>query len=229
MKKPNINLILVGGGGLALEIYSYICDEQERNNLSNILIKGVLDSSPDCELCKKNPEVKYLGDIPAYKTEENDFGIITVGSATTRKAICSVLLKISLPLFTYIHSTAYIALNANIGNGVFIGPHSFVSAHSLIADNVVMNIFCGVGHSTKIGKHSVMSPCSNINGDCELGESVFLGSGVVVNPKTIIGDFSLIDAGSTIRESIPSLSVVSQRVEQKIYDNRILKKKLIDK
>ena len=149
--------------------------------------------------------------------------------SSCRRKINSILQEISLPLHTYVHSTAYIAPNTNIGKGVFIGPHSFVGAHALIADNVVMNIYCGVGHGTKIGKHSVMSPCTAINGDCELGEAVFLGSGVIVNPKTIIGNFSLIDAGSTIRENIPSLSVVSQRVEQKIYDNRVLRKKFIDK
>ncbi len=225
-KKSNINLILVGGGGFSLEIYSYICDEQEGNNSSNIFIKGVLDSSQDCELCIKNPEVKYLGDIPEYNIEENDFGIIAVGNAASRRDICSLLLSISLPLYTYIHSTAHISLNANIGNGVFIGPHAFVGSHATIADNVVMNIFCGVGHGAKIGKHSVMSPYSAINGDCDLGEAVFLGSGVIANPKTKIGDFSLIDAGSTVRENISPLSIVSQRVEQKIYDNTILRKKL---
>ena len=229
MKDSNLNLILVGGGGFALEIYSYIRDDQSKNDSSNIRIKGVLDSLSSCELCKKNPEVKYLGGISDYKVQENDFAIISVGNATDRRKISSILKEISLPLHTYVHSTAYIAPNANIGKGVFIGPHSFVSTHALIADNVVMNIFCGVGHGARIGKYSVMSPYSSINGDCELGEAVFLGSGVIVSPRTKIGDFALIDAGSTIRENIPSLSVVSQRVEQKIYDNRVLRKKFIDK
>ena len=101
--------------------------------------------------------------------------------------------------------------------------------HSSLADNVALNVYCGVGHGAKIGKHSVMSPYSVLNGDCEIGEAVFLGSRVTLYPKTIISDYSVIDAGSIIREDIAPFSIVSQRVEQKILENRILKRKILGK
>lgn len=220
MFNNNKNIILVGGGGFALEIYSYISDDKIVN------IKGVLDESKDCEICVKHPELDYLGNIEEYIASKDDFGLICVGSSMARRGINSLLLKINLPLYTFIHSTAHIASNAVIGDGVFIGPHCIVSAHSFISDNVALNVYCGVGHGAKIGKNSVMSPYSVINGDCSLGEAVFLGSRVTLNPKIDIGDFSLVDAGSIIRENIPSFSIVSQRVEQKIFDNRILRKEL---
>ena len=91
-----------------------------------------------------------------------------------------------------------------------------------------MNVYSGVGHGACIGAHSVMSPYSVINGDCELGEAVFLGSRVTLNPLVRVGDFSVIDAGCILREDIEDFALVSQRVNQKIFDNRILRKKIFD-
>ena len=116
-----------------------------------------------------------------------------------------------------------------MGQGVFIGPHCIVSAHAKISDNVALNVYCGVGHGAVIGPHSVMSPYSVINGDCALGEAVFLGSRVTLNPKIKIGGFTVIDAGCILREDIGEFSLVSQRVDQKVFDNRILRRKIFGK
>jgi UDP-3-O-[3-hydroxymyristoyl] glucosamine N-acyltransferase len=54
-----------------------------------------------------------------------------------------------------------------------------------------------------------MSPYSVINGDCGLGEAVFLGSRVTLNPEIKIGDFTVIDAGCILQENIGEFSLVS--------------------
>lgn len=226
MKKSNKNLVLIGGGDYALEIYSYISEEIDRKSLTGVTIKGVIDKVENSLLVQKHPEVSYLGTVENYTPEKDDCGLITIGNASRRRDIFIRLKNISLPLFSYIHSTAYVSSTAGIGKGVFIGPHSIVSAHSNISDNVALNVYCGVGHGAFIGAHTVMSPYSVINGDCNLGEAVFLGSRVTLNPKVKVGAFSLIDAGCILREDISELSLVSQRVDQKVFENRILRRKL---
>lgn len=224
--KSNKNLILVGGGGFALEIYSYVLEEICNKTVSDLTIKGVLDKSSNCELLEKHPELEYLGCIDEYIREENDVALIAVGNAVARRNIAQQLEVNCLPLYTYFHSSAYVSSAAMVGRGVFIAPHCIVSAYSRINDNVALNVYCGVGHGAMIGQHSVMSPCSVINGDCELGEAVFLGSRVTLNPKVKVGSFSLIDAGCVLREDISELSLVSQRVKQNVFENRILRRKL---
>jgi UDP-3-O-[3-hydroxymyristoyl] glucosamine N-acyltransferase len=224
---PKKNLILAGGGGFSLEIYSYLLDEINKNTLVDIKIKGVLDSIRECELRQYHPEVDYLGDIHSYIVKEGDFALIASGNSISRRDIAIQLTKLSLPLYSYIHSSAYVSLNAVLGKGVFVGPHSIVSAHSYISDNVALNVYSGVGHGAIIGPHCVMSPYSVINGDCELGEAVFLGSRVTLNPKMKVGSFSQIDAGCILREPIDEFTLVSQRVEQKVFDNRILRRKIL--
>ena len=226
MTKCNKNLILVGGGGFALEIYTYILEEISNQILTDLTIKGVLDKSSNCEVLEKHPELQYLGDIDEYVREDRDVALIAVGNAIVRRNIAQKLKVICLPLYTYVHSSAYLSSAAKVGGGVFIAPHCIVSAHSRIYDNVALNVYCGVGHGATIGQCSIMSPYSVINGDCELGEAVFLGSRVTLNPKIKVGSFSLIDAGCILREDISELSIVSQRAEQTVFDNRILRRQL---
>lgn len=226
MKNQDKNLILIGGGDFALEIYSYIQEEINRKSLPNVTIKGVVDKESNCLLIQKHPEVSYLGSVEDCMPDENDFGIVTIGNAAKRRDIYIRLKKLPLSLLSFIHPSAYVSSSAHIGDGVFIGPHCIVSAHSFIENNVALNVYCGVGHGASIGSHSVMSPYSVINGDCKLEESVFLGSRVTLNPKVTVGAFSLIDAGCILREDVKPLSLVSQRVEQKSFDNRILRRQL---
>ena len=91
MTKFNKNLILVGGGGFALEIYSYLLEEILNQTVTNLSIKGVLDKSSSCELMEKHPELKYLGDVDEYITEENDIALIAVGNAVGRRTIAQKL------------------------------------------------------------------------------------------------------------------------------------------
>ena len=226
MSDSIVNLILVGGGGFALEIYSYIVDELEAENAVNINIKGVIDSTSICELCQKHSELEYLGDIAAYEVEEKDVFLIAVGNATGRRSISAQLKEMHLPLYSFVHSSAYVSSNAQLGQGIFIGPHCIVSAHAKVSDNVALNVYCGVGHGAEVGPHSVMSPYSVINGDCTLGEAVFLGSRVTLNPRVKVGAFTVIDAGCILREDIGECALVSQRVDQKVFDNRILRRKI---
>ena len=90
-----------------------------------------------------------------------------------------------------------------------------------------MNVYCGVGHGAKIGPNTIMSPYSVINGDCVLGEAVFLGSRVTLNPKIKVDSFSSIDTGCVLRGDVSKFSLVSQRVEQMTHENRILKDQIL--
>ena len=114
--------------------------------------------------------------------------------------------------------------SAEIGQGVFVAPHSIISADSCIGDFVALNVFCGVGHGAKVGDFTCFSPYSVINGDCVVGTMVFLSSRVTVNPKVKIGSFSTIDGGAIVRSDVQDFEVVSQRVLEKRFVDRILKK-----
>lgn len=219
------NIILIGGGGFALEIYDYLQTDIELGLKKNIRIKGVLDRGPDCELvCETN--ISYLGRIEEYEFSSNDQVIITFGDQLIRRKFYHLLKEKSVNFYTYIHTSSVISKKSKLGEGVIIAPHCIVSANATIQPNVALNVYCGVGHGATVGAHTVFSPFSVINGNCELGEATFLGSRVTLYPNVSIGNYTIIDAGVILRNSVGSCLIVSQRTEQKEHKNRLIERSL---
>ena len=215
------DIVIIGGGGFALEVYSYIIDENKFN------IKGYINEKKDCELIESNNKLRYLGNIEDYNSKANDRALICIGNPVIRRKIFSICNKKSLNLCSYFHPTSYISSSASIGKGVIVAPHCIISSNAVIESNVFLNVYCGVGHGAKIGPNTIMSPYSVINGDCVLGEAVFLGSRVTLNPKIKVDSFSSIDTGCVLRGDVSKFSLVSQRVEQMTHENRILKDQIL--
>lgn len=223
MNETQTNLIFVGGGGLALEVYSFMLDQHFFIS-QGVTVKGVLNAYSNCELRAQYPELPYLGLIEDYVPDVNDKAIIMLGGATDRARIAAVLSRLQLPLFSYIHPSAIVSSTAVIAEGCYIAPHCVVSANAVLEANVLLNVYSAVGHGSRVGANSVMSPYSVINGNCILGETVYLGTRVALFPKITVEKYSLIDAGCMIRENIPAFSIVSQRPTQQITENRVLKR-----
>lgn len=223
-KTETIKLILVGGGGYALEIYSYIIDDLKSGYLKNVEVIGVLDDTNAPEVCVKNPSLKHLGSIKDYKSSSDEHALICVGSPVARKSLSELCNSLGLLPYSYIHSSCYVSSSAKIGQGVFVAPHSIISADSCLGNFVALNVFSGVGHGAQVGDFTCFSPYSVINGDCRVGSLVFLSSRVTVNPKIKIGSFSTIDGGAIIRSDVQDFEVVSQRVVEKRFVDRMLKK-----
>ena len=94
-------IIIIGGGGFALEVYSYIRDDKK------FIVKGVIDETKECELLKKQNDLEYLGKIDDFKSGENDFGIISIGNATIRRKLYLACKNKNLKLCSYFHSSSY--------------------------------------------------------------------------------------------------------------------------
>ena len=215
------NIIFVGGGGFALEIYSFMQDDKNFKNT----ICGVIDDSVGCELIKRYPEIEYLGKIKQYKFKINEKAIITIGDPFLRKDIFNFLKQKNIEFLSYIHSTAFVASDSKMGEGCYVGPHCIISSKSEIKDNISLNVYCGVGHGAKVESHVVVSPYSVINGDCQVGDAVFLGSRVTLFPKIRIGKGSSIDSGVILRHDVDNFKMVSQRVAEKVFSDRIKEQK----
>jgi len=82
---------------------------------------------------------------------------------------------------TGIHSSAYIAADANIDPTASIGPQAVISAGVTIANNVVIGPGCVVLDNVSIGESTRLT--ANIT----LCEGVKLGKRVVIHPGVVIG------------------------------------------
>jgi sugar O-acyltransferase (sialic acid O-acetyltransferase NeuD family) len=94
--------------------------------------------------------------------------------------------------FTFIHPTALIMDNVEIGEGSFIG------AYSILTTNI------------KIGKHAILNRGNHIGHDCVIGDYFSAMPGAIVSGNVTIYDLVYMGTNSSIREklSIHSLSTI---------------------
>ena len=107
--------------------------------------------------------------------------------------------------FTFIHPTALIMGDVEIGEGSFIG------AYSILTTNI------------KIGKHAILNRGNHIGHDCQIGNYFSAMPGAIVSGNVKIYDLVYMGNNSSIREklSIHSLSTIGMNgaVVRNIEDN----------
>lgn len=77
------------------------------------------------------------------------------------------------------------------GGKTVIGSNNFLMEGSHISHDTIVGDNCVFGYGTKIA------------GDCQIGDGVIFSSSVIANAKTRVGQFSMIQAGTTFSKDIP--------------------------
>lgn len=213
-------ILIAGGGGFGLELYSYLSADLAAVERSEPSVVGILNDGSDCEVLRKIPQAQYFGSIQDYQPQPGDAVTIAIGSAPARRKIAELLRARGAYWLTYIHPTALVADSATIGEGVIICPYSIVNAGAHIEENVAVNVFCSVGHGARIGAHSVLSPYCSLSGDSVLGEGGFMGTRATLFPKVVLGSNCVVDAHSPVKQSAPDRKMISTRGQYLVLDNR---------
>lgn len=213
-------VLIAGGGGFGLEIYSYLTADCRSHESVKMPTIGILNDDSDCEVLKKMPQAQYFGTILDYKPEMDDAVVIAIGNVAARRKIADLLRLRGVSLLTYVHPTALISHNATICQGAIIGPHSIVNADAYVGENVAVNVFCSIGHGARIGAHSVLSPYCSLSGDSVLGDRGFMGTRATLFPKIVLGSDCVVDAHSAVKQSVPDKKIISTRGAYLVLDNR---------
>jgi sugar O-acyltransferase (sialic acid O-acetyltransferase NeuD family) len=97
-----------------------------------------------------------------------------------------------IQFFTFIHPTALIMEDVEIGEG------SFVGAYSILTTNI------------KIGKHSILNRGNHIGHDCRIGDYFSAMPGAIVSGNVTIYSLVYMGSNSSIREklSVHSLATI---------------------
>lgn len=85
--------------------------------------------------------------------------------------------------FSFVHPTAIISEDLQIGEGSFVGAYSIITTNVTIGDHCIFNRGCQVGHDSKIGNYFSGMPGSIISGNVEIGHRVYLGTNSSIREK----------------------------------------------
>lgn len=197
-----MNLYLVGAGGFAREIYSYLGESDFK--YEGYVLRGLLsDYKGDLD---NYPEIKHriVGDRECPAITQDDAVIIAVASPEQKNKLYEFYINKGIKILSFIHQTAVIGFNVKIGEGTVICPNTTLTTDIILGKCVTVNVNSTVGHDATIGDYSTLSGHCDVTGFAKLGKRVFMGSSAVIIPKVSVGDGAIIGAGSVIVSRVKS-------------------------
>ena len=195
------NLVIIGVGGFAREIYWHAQDSLGFG--VDWQIKGFLDG--DVKLATEEYELlpdKVLGDVDNYKICADDVFTCAVGTPHARKILAEKILARGGEFINVISKLAKIIPTAEIGRGVIISPYVGISDRAIVGDFVALNALTIIGHDAQVGNFSCIMPHTNIAGKARIGSEVFIGSGAIILPKAKVGDCAKVGAGCVVLKKV---------------------------
>ncbi|KIL35416.1 hypothetical protein SD71_14040 [Cohnella kolymensis] len=193
-------LIIVGAGGLARMIYSWLPDFSGYQEAWEPA--GFLSDRLD-DLQGYDYELPILGTIGDYQPEPNDQLVMAIAEPRSKLSIGESLERRGAKFTSLIHPTAIIGKNVKFGRGCVICPRAVLTCDIRMGSFVLVNLAVTIGHDVRIGDGCTINAHADVTGFTELGIGVFLGSHAVVTPSVKAKDYTKIGAGSVAIRTVP--------------------------
>ena len=104
--------------------------------------------------------------------------------------------------FTFIHPTALIMDDIEIGEGSFIGAYSILTTNIKIGKHSILNRNNQIGHDSVIGDYFSAMPGSIVSGDVRINDLVYLGTNSSIKEKLTIHSLTTIGLNTGIVKNI---------------------------
>lgn len=198
------NLVIIGAGGFAREIYDLakICSESE----TLFKIKGFLS--------KEETGIESLGYPPIiatlvdYVVEDEDVFICAIGDVNTRKRVVEIMLLKGGKFINLIHPNVVISPSVKIGTGVAIKAYCVLASDVIIEDFSILQSAVIMGHDVHIGKFCQINSFSFFAGCAKLEDLVFVGAHSKFIQNTIAEEQSVIGIGSLVLRKVKKRTTV---------------------
>ena len=173
---------MIGGGGCALEIISFLQESQ-------IEVLGYIALEDVGFLY----EVPYIGySIGKYDSDSVNFYIAS-GSPFVREAMFKEVRLKGMSPRSFIHPKSYTSPRSFFDPlGVIVYPGATINAGALIGSNCLINCGVSIGHGAVI------------TGNCRIGDDVTIGPGAVVLDRLVVNDGAFITSGSIVARDVPA-------------------------
>ncbi len=214
-------VVVVGGGGFGREVLGYLQADMASGALPNHHVAGVADDDPNCEVMRCIASVNFLGRLEAIDGADKCKFLIAIGSTARRQKIASEIAALEYQLFTYVHSSVYVATDAIVGKGTIVGPNCIINSGAVIGDCCALNVFCSIGHGAEVGDFSVLSPYCALNGNSRIGKSCMLGTRATIFPGVSLGDRCKVDTHSLVKANVSDAMIISNRSRYLVVKNRL--------
>lgn len=187
------NLLIVGAGGFAREVYGWIPPLYR--------VVGFYAEEPPCE---------RINSLRVFRENDIDFlmdveFIVAIGDPKVRQRLFESFLSRGIPpckaITTFNVTTGY---DIDIGPGSILCPGSVLTTNIKIGRGAIINLNCTIGHDVEMGDFVTLSPGVNVSGNVKVGSGSYLGTNSCVREKVEIGSGSTLGMGAALTRNLPS-------------------------
>lgn len=201
------NLVLIGGGGHCRSVIDSVYSSYSYSKI--VITDPNLTTGTNIFGCKVVGGDEALSEL---FSEGYDSAFIVVGSINNtilRRKIDNIIKTIGFYLPTIVDSSAVIASNCSMDEGVYIAKLSCVNSGSHIGRNAIINTGAIVEHDCHIGDYSHIAVGAVVCGGCWIENDVFVGANATVIQGIRVGKNSIIGAGCTVLADVPDNTTVT--------------------
>lgn len=196
MRRKFLNpLVILGAGGFAREVFSWIDKDQYQ-------VSAFFSDSPE------KSEIYGVPVISDLKLLSKMEFVCAIGDPKTRREIVKRAYEnLMIPAMPVIGEQVIIGNSVLVAKGSIICPGTVITTDIVIGEHTIININCTIGHDCKIGDFVTISPGANISGNVHIGHNSYIGTGSVVREGKKIGENSTLGMGGVLIKDLPDNSV----------------------
>lgn len=193
-----MNLVIIGSGGLAKEVYDLakICFADN----DKFRIKGFL--TKDASSFQDLYYGKVFQDSENYNVEEGDVFFCAIGNVLRRKKVVETILAKGGKFINLIHPKAVISPSVKFGIGVAIKPFCVISNDVCIGDFTYVQSSVIMGHDVKIGNYCQINSFSFFAGFVNIGNCVTINAGAKLIQNVKVEDEAIVGMGSVVLSKV---------------------------
>lgn len=200
-------LIVIGGGE-----HARVVAAAARTRPGEWRIMGYTDRSGRGRL---DPGLPFLGDDAhaarlAESASPSDRPLLVLGVGRPLDARLAIVdaFGSGTTWATVVHSTAWVADDVHLGEGVVALAGAIVNPGARIGAHAIVNSGAIVEHDVVVGRGSHVGPGAMVGGGAVIGDGVLLGIGAVVRDHVVVGSGAVVGMGAVVISDVAERATV---------------------
>lgn len=203
---------IFGAGGFGREVMPVARDMLQRQHPDEDYRLVFIDDAVSPQGIATSCEVLDLEAFFSTPAKERFFNIAIAGFAA-RKRIAELMLEKNARPFSIQAANSIILDNNQIGEGAIFCPFTTVTSDAKIGRFFHANLYSYVAHDCKIGDYVTFAPNVHCNGNVEIEDFVYVGTGVIIREgrpdrPIIIGKGAILGMGAVVTKSVAPYETV---------------------
>lgn len=129
---------------------------------------------------------------------------LAVANGRVRQALDDRCRSAGIEFFT-VRASEHVEMDdVQIGEGALISPYTVVTSNVRIGRHFHLNLYSYVEHDCVIGDFVTFAPSVRCNGNVQIGDGAYIGSGAVIRQGLKVGADATIGMGAVVTRNVPA-------------------------